>query len=125
MGMYEITATEFVLITIVLALSGGSGDWRIRHKHPVNFALHLVGIPMTIIALAPLLHDITSFTMWVYAALLFLNGYGLQFLGHAIEGNDAGETILVKKWLGIPYTAVAQRRQKTEVSVPTNPTTPS
>lgn len=76
---------------------------------------------MTISALLPLVFDITSFTMWCYAAVLFLVGYGIQFLGHAIEGNDAGETILVKRWLGKPYVAVAPRWDET--SVATSPTT--
>ena len=83
----------------------------------------MVGIPMTIAAVVPLLIDITSFGMWVWAALLFLGGYALQFLGHAIEGNDAGETILVKKWLGMPYVAVAPRWKETPV--PVQATTPS
>ena len=100
-------------------------EWLKRHQHPISFALHMVGIPMTIFALVPLLMDITSFTMWVYAALLFLGGYGLQFLGHAIEGNDAGETILLKKWLGKPYIAVAPRWQESPVPVQSTPTTQS
>ena len=98
-------------------------EWLKRHQHPISFALHMVGIPMTIAALIPLLLDITSFGMWVWAALLFLVGYALQFLGHAIEGNDAGETILVKKWLGMPYVAVAPRWK--EKPVPVQATTPS
>ncbi|MFT3878516.1 MAG: DUF962 domain-containing protein [Gemmatales bacterium] len=98
-------------------------EWLKRHQHPISFVLHLVGIPMTICALLPLLFDITSFTMWCYAAVLFLVGYGLQFLGHAIEGNDAGETILVKKWLGKPYVAVAPRWEDTPAA--TSPTTHS
>jgi hypothetical protein len=98
-------------------------EWLKRHQHPISFILHLVGIPMTIAALIPLLFDISSFSMWVWAALLFLGGYALQFLGHAIEGNDAGETILIKKWLGVPYVAVAPRWQ--DATVATTPTTHS
>ena len=37
----------------------------------------------------------------------FIMGYLLQFLGHAIEGNDAGEMILIKKLLGKPYQEFA------------------
>ena len=33
-------------------------------------------------------------------ALDYVAGFALQFLGHAIEGNDAGETIVFKKLLG-------------------------
>ena len=98
-------------------------EWLKRHQHPISFALHMVGIPMTIAAVVPLLIDITSLGMWALAALLFLGGYALQFLGHAIEGNDAGEMILVKKWLGKPYIAVAPRWK--EAPVPVQATTPT
>ncbi len=44
------------------------------------------------------------------AAAAFVAGYALQFAGHAIEGNDAGELILFKRLLGRPYVAVARRK---------------
>jgi hypothetical protein len=87
-------------------------EWMKRHQNPVSFALHMVGIPMTILAIIPLLLDAASPVMWAWAAALFLGGYALQFLGHAIEGNDAGELILVKKWLGKPYVAIAPQFQE-------------
>ena len=46
-----------------------------------------------------------------WAAGLFVGGYLLQFLGHAIEGNDAGEVVLIKRLLGRPYVAIAPRRK--------------
>ena len=58
----------------------------------------MIGIPMTIVGI--------GFAVagdWWWFAGLFVGGYALQFLGHAIEGNDAGELILVKKALGLPY----------------------
>ena len=84
-------------------------EWLKRHQHPVSFVLHMVGIPLTMLALGPLLWNPFSFDMWCWAALLFLSGYALQFLGHAIEGNDAGELIVLKKWLGKPYVSVSPR----------------
>lgn len=51
---------------------------------------------------------------WNWALGAFVLGYLLQFLGHAIEGNDAGETILVKKALGLPYVAVIPRTKHVE-----------
>jgi hypothetical protein len=78
-----------------------------RHQSPVSFLLHLIGIPMTVAALVPILLDATSGMAWLYAAGLFIGGYALQFLGHAIEGNDAGELILIKKLMGKPYVAIA------------------
>ncbi len=82
-------------------------EWMKRHQNPISFAMHMVGIPMTVAALIPILLDSTSGMSWLYAAGLFIGGYALQFLGHAIEGNDAGELILVKKLLGKPYVAIA------------------
>ena len=49
---------------------------------------------------------------WWWFAGLFVGGYALQFIGHAIEGNDAGELILVKKALGKPYIAVVPRKEE-------------
>ncbi len=44
---------------------------------------------------------------WPWAAGCFVGGYVLQFIGHVIEGNDAGETVLVKKLLSKPYVSIA------------------
>jgi hypothetical protein len=79
-------------------------NWLERHQHPFSFYIHLVGIPLTVIAI-PLLflgHG------WL-ALALFVGGYALQFLGHAVEGNDAGEVVALKRWLGLPYVAIAPR----------------
>lgn len=84
-------------------------NWFQRHRHPVSLALHAVGIPAVVAgfgvlgvsAAKPIPH-----VGWWFAGL-FAGGYALQFIGHAIEGNDAGELILVKKLLGKPYVAVA------------------
>jgi uncharacterized membrane protein YGL010W len=53
--------------------------------------------------------------LWVILAIvLVVAGYALQFIGHHIEGNDAGETILVKKLLGKPYIAVVEKKTNTD-----------
>jgi hypothetical protein len=87
-------------------------DWQERHQHPVNYALHLIGIPLTIVGplSCPLFWWVGD--SWLdlgWGMVVFLAGYALQFLGHAIEGNDAGEVIAVKRRLGLPYVAVAPR----------------
>lgn len=87
-------------------------EWLRRHQHPVSFWLHMVGIPMTILAIVPLLWNIFSLEMWGWASLLFWGGFALQFLGHVIEGNTMGELILFKKWLGKPYVAVSPRFER-------------
>lgn len=79
-----------------------------RHQHPVNLALHVVGLPVTfVLPVVLLIQD-----RWGWALASFVVGYAMQFLGHAIEGNDAGETIVVKKLLGKPYVAVVPRPGK-------------
>ena len=71
-----------------------------RHLHPGNQFFHLLGLPVTFIL--PI-----HFLVWHYPAswalIAFVVGYVLQFIGHAIEGNDAGELILIKKLQGRPY----------------------
>lgn len=64
---------------------------------------------MTVIAVALL-----PLRWWGVALGLFVGGYALQFVGHAIEGNDAGELIVIKKWFGLPYVAVVPRLPKEE-----------
>jgi uncharacterized membrane protein YGL010W len=71
-----------------------------RHRNRTNQVLHLVGVPLTFVASVVLL--IADRPWWALGA--FVGGYVLQFIGHAVEGNDAGELILVKKLLGRPYT---------------------
>ncbi len=80
--------------------------WLERHQHPFNFGIHMIGIPLTILGLY-----LACYGEWLWAISLFIGGYALQFIGHAVEGNDAGELILVKKWLGRPYVAVVPRME--------------
>ena len=79
-----------------------------RHTHPLNRLLHLVGGPLSFVVSIVLLVEQTS---WWWPLTSFLGGYLLQFLGHAIEGNDAGEVVLVKKVLGRPYREFAPGRE--------------
>ncbi len=71
-----------------------------RHQNRWNQLLHWIGVPLTfVVSVVFLIRE-----QWMFAAGAFIGGYVLQFVGHAIEGNDAGELILIKKMLGIPYT---------------------
>lgn len=67
-------------------------NWLDRHRNRVNFALHVIGIPATIAAVPmALMHR------WLWAVGLFIAGYALQFIGHAIEGNRSGEEEFLRK----------------------------
>jgi len=56
-------------------------NYKSKHQHPLNKLCHMIGIPFITIAW-PLF-----FFRWRYALALFVTGWLLQFIGHAIEGN--------------------------------------
>ena len=84
-----------------------------RHLHPANQFLHVIGLPVTFILPVHLLVWSFPSASW-WALISFVIGYTLQFVGHAIEGNDAGELILIKKWLGRPYVEFGPRHPSRE-----------
>jgi uncharacterized membrane protein YGL010W len=49
----------------------------------LNRLSHSIGIPMIVVSL-----PLFFFVKWYWALLLFVVGWGFQFLGHAIEGNQ-------------------------------------
>ena len=57
-------------------------NYKAKHRHPLNKPCHSFGIPMIVLAL-PLF-----FFSWRLALALFVVGWILQFVGHAIEGNQ-------------------------------------
>jgi uncharacterized membrane protein YGL010W len=56
------------------------------HQHPVNRWLHTLGIPMIVASLAAAAAAVVWPWLWWPAAALFIAGWGLQFVGHAVEG---------------------------------------
>ena len=72
-----------------------------RHRNRVNQLLHLFGVPLTFLG-TPIAILNTSTPWWPCA--FFVGGYLLQFVGHAVEENDAGEVVFLKKRLGMVYT---------------------
>ncbi len=86
-------------------------NWLSRHQNPASFWLHLLGIPLTIAAVVLALVQLADsrWDLWWRPVLLLIVGYLLQWIGHAIEGNDMGEIILFKKLLGRPYVAISPR----------------
>jgi hypothetical protein len=82
--------------------------WLIRHRHPFNFTIHLIGIPMAVIGAALLLWPGVD---WYWGLGAFGIGYLLQYIGHLAEGNDVGEWAGIKRLLGLPYVGVSPRWQ--------------
>lgn len=95
-------------------MPGWLARWFERHQHPVSLILHIVGIPLTLAAvvLAGVQLADWRWDLWWRPMGLFVAGYFLQWLGHRIEGNDMGELILAKRFLGRPYIAVAPGRER-------------
>jgi len=95
-------------------------NWLARHRHPVSRVLHAVDIPMLPwagwLAIVQLRAD--QWSLWYRPVGLLAISYVLQWIGHRIEGNDMGEVIVIKKLLGKPYVAVADRHRR-------DPTSPS
>ena len=87
-------------------------NWRERHRHSFNFAIHLVGIPLAVAGVVLLFA--LPWDEWYWGASAFVLGYVLQFVGHCVEGNDLGEWAGIKRLFGLPYVAIAP--QKTPVS---------
>lgn len=56
-------------------------NYKSQHQHPLNKLCHVIGIPLITISW-PLF-----FFRWRWALALFVVGWVLQFVGHAIEGN--------------------------------------
>ena len=55
--------------------------YKSQHQHPVNKLCHVIGIPLITISW------LLFFFNWRWALALFVVGWILQFVGHAIEGN--------------------------------------
>jgi hypothetical protein len=94
------------------ALGRMLANWLERHQHPFNRRIHFIGIPLALVG-APVLLLLLPWHAWYWAALAFVAGYGLQWIGHRVEGNDVGEWAAIKRLLGLPYVAISPRWQKT------------
>jgi hypothetical protein len=79
-------------------------NWLERHRHPFNFWIHLIGIPLAVAGVVLLF---TSF--WAWGIVAFIAGYILQYVGHLVEGNDVGEWAAIKRLLGLPYVSISPR----------------
>ena len=91
-----------------------------RHRNRINQLLHAVGVPLAFIV-APVAAICGA--AWYWHVGCFISGYVLQFAGHAIEGNDSGEVVFLKKQLGLPYTEYSPDRSSSSASEPHDDTT--
>jgi hypothetical protein len=83
-------------------------NWRLRHQHPFNFFIHLIGIPLAVAGLVLLFNS----DWWIWGSAGLVLGYFLQYLGHRVEGNDLGEWAAIKRICGLPYVSISPRYQK-------------
>ena len=84
-----------------------------RHRNRVNQALHFIGVPLTFVGTP---WTILAGTAPWWPCLCFIGGYLLQFAGHAVEGNDAGEVVFLKKAFGLPYTEYGHQSNSSSAS---------
>ena len=94
-------------------------NWVERHQDPRSFVLHLLGIPCTILGvlLLPIYVMMMSLTLFGVALVLFLGGFGLQFLGHALDGSEPGEIKALRHWMARRREARLER-SRIQVALP-------
>jgi uncharacterized membrane protein YGL010W len=56
------------------------------HRHPINRWCHTFGIPLIALSLLLLVVSAVVPGLWKAALALFVLGWALQFVGHAVEG---------------------------------------
>ena len=56
------------------------------HENPVNRLCHTIGIPLIALSIPVFLAALVVPGLWRTALGLFLVGWGVQFVGHAVEG---------------------------------------
>ena len=69
-------------------------NWKERHRDRWNLLLHTIGIPLTVMAIIPLVKG-----KFLWATALFVLGYIFQFVGHTHEKSEVGEFLWIKKLL--------------------------
>lgn len=92
--------------------------YRLRHRHPLNRLTHVFGIPGVAASVGYPLYMWFTDGIFAWRAMLVLAaiGWGLQFLGHAIEGNRPAFMADPRHFLvgplyifGVPVLRVCQR----------------
>jgi hypothetical protein len=83
-------------------------NWLERHRNPTSFVLHMIGIPPTILGvlLIPIYVLLVSIPIFLLALTLFVGGYLVQFLGHAVDGTEPGEIKFLRGKFGWTYAGI-------------------
>lgn len=55
------------------------------HQHPANQVCHTIGIPLIALSLPVFLASALSLVSWKVPVAMFVGGWILQFIGHAVE----------------------------------------
>jgi uncharacterized membrane protein YGL010W len=94
-------------------------NWVERHRDPRSFALHLIGIPCTILGvlLMPIYLFLLSLSLFAVALFLFVGGFLIQFLGHGLDGSEPGEIKALRLWLARRRDARVER-SRIQVALP-------
>jgi uncharacterized membrane protein YGL010W len=61
-------------------------EYSVSHQHPLNKLCHLLGIPMIVLSLVVMPLGLAWSVCFYVGLVLFVSGWALQFIGHAIEG---------------------------------------
>jgi len=90
-------------------------NYKAKHQHPLNKLAHSIGIPSIVVSLPLFLFH------WRWALALFVVGWALQLIGHAIEGNRPAffknpMYLLVGPWWLLRRAAAAVGLDKTSPS---------
>jgi hypothetical protein len=96
--------------------------WLKRHRSPISFVMHMIGIPPTLLGVlfVSIYVCLLSIPIFLLALGLFVGGYMLQFAGHLLEGTDPGEIIYFKRRLGLPYVEFPPARRATALTSTVN-----
>ena len=68
-------------------MSDWIAQYSTSHQHPVNRLCHTFGIPLIVVSIVMALAGFWWPTLWVPAAIVFVVGWVLQFIGHWFEGS--------------------------------------
>jgi len=110
--MKEQSSRDLGSFFLRLAKSVGpfAKDYAERHRHPVNAALHIVGVPAVLYGLFKATTGRNGGDRGFGVACVVF-GYLLQYLGHKRQGNEVGEVSLIK-FLVLKLREASHRRMR-------------